>query len=124
MVGGIGRCRGDRVVGSVMWEGDLSPFGVRLVFEGERAVISLVGEVDVATGVALVDAATSAVARYRFVDIDLGAATAIDDAGLRSLLKVQRFADAHGALVSVVGAAGPVAERVSEHFRNSMFGHS
>lgn len=91
-----------------MWEGDLSPHGVTLTFGAFAARIALVGAVDVATGGALVDAATSAVARFKFLDLDLAGVTAIDDPGLRSLIKVKRFADAYGALVSVVEAS-PVA---------------
>ena len=95
-------------MGAAMWESDLSPHGVTLTFGAVSARIALEGSVDVATGVALVDAATSAVSRFRFLDLDLAAVTSIDGPGVRSLIKIKRFADAYGAIVSVVEAS-PVA---------------
>jgi len=93
-----------------MWEQDLAPFGVALHFDEDRARISLRGEVDVATGAALVDAATSAVARYRFVEIDLAEATSLSEPGVRALVKVTRFAEAYGSLLGFTGATGSVAD--------------
>jgi anti-anti-sigma factor len=93
-----------------MWESDLAPFGVELTFGDEGARIALSGQVDVATGAALVDAATSAVARYPLVQIDLGAVTSIDSNGLRALVKVKRFADAYGVLLAVTDVGGAVED--------------
>jgi ABC-type transporter Mla MlaB component len=93
-----------------MWESDLSPYGVELIFEDDRARILLRGEVGIATGVALVDAATSSIARFRVLEIDLRAVTAMDEVGARALIKVQRFADAHDSMVEIAGASGGVAE--------------
>lgn len=95
-------------MGAPMWSEDLGPFGVELTFHPDCARIALSGPVDVACGAALVDAATSAVARYKFVEIDLAAVTAIDEVGVRALVKVKRFADAHDALLSVVGTPAVV----------------
>ena len=97
-------------MGAAMWESDLSPHGVTLTFGAVSARIALEGSVDVATGVALVDAATSAVSRFRFLDLDLAAVTSIDGPGVRSLIKIKRFADAYGAIVSVVEAS-PIGKR-------------
>lgn len=97
-----------------MWADDLAPHGVELRFERDHAHISLLGQVDLATGVALVDAATSAVARYERVELDLSGVTWIGDAGLRSLVKVRRFCDAHDARVAVVAASSVAAEALSE----------
>lgn len=95
---------------AAMWADDLSPFGVTLTFGDDRATIALDGDVGVATGAALIDAATSAVARFDRVDIALHGATGIDESGMRSLVKVLRFAEAHRARVMIVGGTGVVAE--------------
>ena len=97
-----------------MWESDLGPHGVSLTFEPDRARIALRGQVDVATGSALVDAATSAVARYRCVDLDLASVTSIDELGMRSLVKVKRFADAYQTAISVVAASDVVSAALAE----------
>ncbi len=70
-----------------MWADDLAPHGVELRFERDHAHISLLGQVDLATGVALVDAATSAVARYERVELDLSGVTWIGDAGPSTRVK-------------------------------------
>lgn len=90
-------------MGAPMWADDLGRFGVVLTFHDDCARIALSGPVDVACGAALIDAATSAVARYKFVELDLSAVAAIDDVGVRALVKVKRFADAYDALVAVIG---------------------
>lgn len=105
-----------------MWADDLGPHGVELTFSDDHATIALSGAVDVGTGSALLDAATSAVARYRQVEISLHRATAIDDSGLLSLLKVKRFADAHRARVALVGGTGAVAEALVASGIGSQFG--
>lgn len=97
-----------------MWASDLAPHGVELRFGDAGAVIALDGQVDVETGLALIDAATSAVARYPAVELDLGRVTAIDEPGLRSLVKVQRFADAYGVAVTVVRPSPAVEAALAE----------
>jgi len=97
-------------MGAAMWADDLVPFGVRLSFEGDRAFIALSGDFDVATGSAFVDAMTSAVARYEVIDLDLGDVSFIDSAGIRSLIKARRFADAYGSRI----VCSTTAERVTE----------
>lgn len=89
-------------MGTPMWADDLGPYGVVLTFERDCARIALAGDVDVATGSALIDAMTSAVARYKFVELDLGDVSAMDEIGARALVKAKRFADAHDALLAVV----------------------
>jgi len=101
-------------MGTAMWESDLAPHGVQLEFDDDRATIRLSGDVDVATGSALMDAATSAVARFRLVDIDLGGVTAMGEHGLRSLVKVRRFADAYRSVVAVVAASPTAADALRE----------
>lgn len=95
---------------SARWANDLVPFGVTLTFGENSARIALSGEFDVATGSALVDAATSAVARYKFVDLDFGGVSFIDSCGVRAVIKVKRFADAYGALLAVSGVDTKVRE--------------
>lgn len=96
------------MAGAVMWAGDLGPYGVTLTFGDDAARIALSGQVDVATGSALIDAATSAVARYAVVEMDLSGVTFIDSIGLRALLKVKRFADAYDTTVAFVAVSSPV----------------
>jgi anti-anti-sigma factor len=99
-------------MGTAMWADDLVPYGVTLTFGIGRARIALAGEFDVATGAALVDATTSAVARYALVEIDLRDVTFLDSHGCRALLKVKRFADAYDSKISVVGVSEQARETI------------
>lgn len=83
--------------------------------EGTHAVLALRGELDMA-GVALVTArVAAALARpgVTGVDLDLGAVTFLDSAGLNCLLKAQAEAVAAGVPLQVA-AASPGVQRVVE----------
>ena len=83
--------------------------------DGPRALLELRGELDM-SGVALVTAEVAALLGrpgVTAVDVDLGAVTFLDSAGLNCLLKLQAEAAAAGIPLLVV-AASPGVRRVVE----------
>ncbi|HEX7188981.1 MAG TPA: STAS domain-containing protein [Actinomycetes bacterium] len=81
---------------------------------GERAVVSVGGEIDLETASQLGDHALDAVREVSpHVVLDLTGVTFMDSTGLKVLLTIQRRADLAGGSFAVVGASRSVRKILS-----------
>ena len=85
-------------------------FDVSTSVEGDRAVVALAGECDLAAREALTSALRAAVERAAVVDVDLAALQFLDSSGVHCLVEGYHAAQQRGSRLYVVNARGPVAQ--------------
>src|SRR5262245_34488622 len=78
--------------------------------DGQRAAVVLSGDCDLASRDACTEALISAVEAAPTVVVDLAAVTFLDSSGVHALVTAHHAALERGGRLSVVGAAGTVAQ--------------
>jgi anti-sigma B factor antagonist len=91
---------------------------------GDHVVVTLAGEIDVATADAVTEAFTDATSREGaggYVCCDLSAVTFLDSTGLTALLTARRACEDRGIEMVLVGAAGSVRRVLALSRVDSLF---
>lgn len=88
-----------------------SSIGVATTAEGDRHVLRVSGDLDLATAPELVAAGEAVASSGARIEMDLTDVTYIDSSGLRALILVQRAAEKAGG-TAVVTAASDLIDRV------------
>jgi anti-anti-sigma factor len=94
-------------------------FTCAIAGEGERTLVVLVGEIDIASVPNVVSVAGEAVRRQRPIVVDLGGVSFIDGSGLDSLMAFAQTAADGGCAVSFVHRP-PVVNRILDLTNESL----